>query len=50
MQGLLPNVAQTIAKPSVSPTDQDVKILGLTYIGSFNWVDATTPTIMVPGT
>ena len=47
--GLAPSAIQTIKKPVADPTDEEIKITDLSYIGSFNWVEASVPTIIVPG-
>jgi hypothetical protein len=49
MDGLIPDVLQTISKPSIPLNEPEVKIRNEEYIGSFDWVDAQTPTIVVPG-
>ena len=29
--------------------EQDIQPKNLTYIGSYNWIESTVPTIIVPG-
>jgi hypothetical protein len=49
--GLNPSLRLTIPRPDVDLVDVEigVHIRGLQYIGSYNWVDAPEPTIIVPG-
>ena len=49
LDGLLPSPIQTVTKPSASADDDEVKVNDLKYIGSYNWVEAQKPTIIVPG-
>lgn len=46
--GLKASPAQVIATPD-EDSDVNIQITGLKYIGSYNWVEARTPTIIVPG-
>ncbi|KAI8986168.1 hypothetical protein BD414DRAFT_51449 [Trametes punicea] len=51
-EGLESEALQTLAKPSPTSTSQGsraIKPENLRYIGSYNWVEETTPTIIVPG-
>lgn len=47
--GLSATPLQTISNPSTQSSDQEVEITDLHYAGSYDWVDKTTPTIIVPG-
>jgi hypothetical protein len=49
MQELFRTPLQTISKPGVGPVDGKVEISNLEYVGSYNWTDSTSPTIIVPG-
>jgi len=49
MDGLVTVPIQTIAKPTTSSIDSEIRVKNADYIGSYNWVEASTPTIMVPG-
>ncbi|GLB38579.1 putative geranylgeranyl pyrophosphate synthetase [Lyophyllum shimeji] len=40
---------QTITKLSPLSSDREVTITNLRYVGSYNWLDKPTPTIIVPG-
>jgi hypothetical protein len=42
---------ETILKPpqDFQAPEQDLQPKDLTYIGSYNWVEATVPSIIVPG-
>jgi hypothetical protein len=39
----------TIAKPGDASNSKDIVIKDLMYLGSYNWVEAKQPTIIVPG-
>ncbi|KAG6900310.1 hypothetical protein C0993_012742 [Termitomyces sp. T159_Od127] len=49
LAGLSSIPLQTILNLSPESSDQEVKITDVQYAGSYNWVDKTTPTIIVPG-
>ncbi|KAJ7258800.1 hypothetical protein B0H12DRAFT_436750 [Mycena haematopus] len=50
MEGLRPTAVQTILIPTMIPSvGKDVAITGLESIGSYNWMNASSPTIIVPG-
>ena len=49
MDGLLPDVLKSIPKPEAIPAELDVEISDVQYLASYNWIDAKTPTIVVPG-
>ncbi|KAJ6474409.1 hypothetical protein C8R47DRAFT_1144045 [Mycena vitilis] len=49
MEGLHPTPLQTINVPTVPPTAKVVAVTDLQSIGSYNWKNAPTPTIIVPG-
>ncbi|KAG6815064.1 hypothetical protein H0H93_011081, partial [Arthromyces matolae] len=49
LEGLSKITLQTIPKLSKVVSDKEVQITGLKYAGSYNWVDESTPTIIVPG-
>jgi hypothetical protein len=51
-EGLHPSPRQTIPKPDVDLSSVELietHIEGLEYVGSYNWVDSPSPTIIVPG-
>ena len=48
LEGLESKVA-TIPVPSEAGQSSPVSIQGLKVVASYNWLDATTPTIIVPG-
>lgn len=48
-EGLSTTALQTITKVEGQSSDKEVKISDFQYIGSYNWVDASSPTIIVPG-
>ena len=48
MKGLESKV-ETIPVPSEAGQSSPVSIQGLKAVASYNWLDATTPTIIVPG-
>ncbi|KAG5642419.1 hypothetical protein DXG03_002821 [Asterophora parasitica] len=47
LEGLSTTPLQTIVKPS-SGCSEEVKITDLQYVGSYNWLDEFSPTIIVP--
>jgi hypothetical protein len=47
--GLFSKPVQTIGRPDVDPEAVDISITNLEYIGSYNWVKTSSPTILVPG-
>ncbi|KAJ6476110.1 hypothetical protein C8R45DRAFT_873376, partial [Mycena sanguinolenta] len=50
IEGLRPTPLQTISIPAISTAAKEpVAISGLESIGSYNWMNASSPTIMVPG-
>ncbi|KAJ7618833.1 hypothetical protein DFH06DRAFT_1011842 [Mycena polygramma] len=49
MEGLHPTALQTVGIPTVPPTSKDVAVTDLQSIGSYNWKNAPSPTIIVPG-
>lgn len=52
-EGLVPTALQTLSRPQTTNTPQSgtaIQPEKLKYIGSYNWVDEVTPTIIVPGT
>ncbi|KAJ6555034.1 hypothetical protein DFH09DRAFT_577992 [Mycena vulgaris] len=49
MDGLRPTPLQTLAIPTTTSATKDVVITALESIGSYNWVKASSPTIIVPG-
>lgn len=49
MEGLHTTPLQTITIPLPGDEDEDIKITDYNFIGSYNWTNNTTPTIIVPG-
>ena len=49
MDGLLPDVLQTIEKPRTVESEAKVAISGVEYLASYNWTALEVPTIIVPG-
>lgn len=49
LDGLSSTPLQTISIASPQTSDKEVKITDLKYIGSYNWLDKPSPTIIVPG-
>ena len=49
MEGLHTTPLQTITIPLPGDEDGDIKITDYDFIGSYNWTNNTTPTIIVPG-
>lgn len=47
---LHPLTRQVIPRPNIETSDVDAPIRALQYVGSYNWVDSPSPTIIVPGT
>lgn len=50
-EGLKKDDTETISKLSLDlrAPEQDLQPKNLTYIGSYNWIEATVPSIIVPG-
>ena len=50
-EGLSQTVKRTLERPTVSMNSGDVPIKpeNLKYVASYNWVDESRPTIIVPG-
>lgn len=40
---------ETVSHPALQGTEEHIVPRGLKCIGSYNWIDAPTPTIIVPG-
>ncbi|KAF7365701.1 hypothetical protein MVEN_00443800 [Mycena venus] len=49
MEGLHLTSLQTLAIPTITSVAKDVRITDLKSIGSYNWMNASSPTIVVPG-
>ncbi|KAF5382621.1 hypothetical protein D9615_002760 [Tricholomella constricta] len=49
LEGLSTSPLQTISKLSPKSSDKELNITELQYVGSYNWVEKPTPTIIVPG-
>jgi hypothetical protein len=49
MHGLSQISLQTFSKPAASLADKQVEVTDLQYVGSYNWTDSASPTIIVPG-
>lgn len=50
IEGLNPNPVKTLARPTPQEvSDKVVAVRNLNYIGSFNWTNATKPTVIIPG-
>ena len=49
LEGLRTESISTISRPADESNGKDIVIKDLTYLGSYNWVDAKQPTIIVPG-
>lgn len=49
MEGLRPTPLQTLVVPTIPANAKDVAITDLESIGSYNWTNASSPTIIVPG-
>ena len=47
--GLLKEVLETLSPPILEGSERDIVPEDLVYIGSYNWVDSPSPTIVVPG-
>ena len=47
--GLLKDVLETISPPILEGSERYIVPEDLIYIGSYNWVEAPNPTIVVPG-
>lgn len=50
-EGLKKDAAETMTKLSLDlcAPEQDLQPKNLIYLGSYNWIEATTPSIIVPG-
>ena len=46
---LIKQPLETVSHPALQGTEEHIVPKGLKYIGSYNWIDAPTPTIVVPG-
>ena len=49
ISGLQKEVLETLSPPVLEGSERDIVPEGLVYIGSYNWVDSPSPTIIVPG-
>jgi len=49
VQGLSRTALQILSIPAADPAVEQVEISDLQYVGSYNWVESTSPTIIVPG-
>lgn len=49
LTGIIPYPLKTILRPKVGTMDHKIQISGLTYLGSYSWVESHVPTIIVPG-
>ncbi|KAJ6538007.1 hypothetical protein B0H19DRAFT_1213651 [Mycena capillaripes] len=49
MEGLRPTPLQNLVVPTIPASAKVVTITGLESIGSYNWTNAPSPTIIVPG-
>lgn len=49
MEGLCGAFLQTISQIPSRNADEEVKITEFRYVGSYNWTERPTPTIIVPG-
>ena len=47
--GLIKDVLETLSPLTLEGSERDIVPEDLVYIGSYNWVDSPTPTIVVPG-
>lgn len=47
--GLHPKPLKTVQRQSAKPSDEEVKIRDMEYIGSYSWTGCETPTVIVPG-
>lgn len=48
-EGLKKGSTEEISKPSVGSSTQGLQPKNATYLGSYTWIEATVPTIIVPG-
>ena len=50
-EGLNKESTEVMSKPVLNhrSPEQDIQPKNLTYIGSYNWIESTVPTIIVPG-
>ena len=51
MEGLSSTVIRTLTRPVVAmkSSDESIKPKHLKYVASYNWVDESQPTIIIPG-
>lgn len=49
LHDLIKQPLETISHPALQGTEGHIVPQGLKYIGSYNWIDVPTPTIIVPG-
>ncbi len=47
-RGLATSPIQTLDKPRIV-TEEEIKVDEVAYLGSYNWIEAEKPTILVPG-
>lgn len=47
-RGLATSPIQTLDKPRIV-TEEDIRVDDVVYLGSYNWIEADKPTILVPG-
>jgi len=48
-RGLVEGALEVIPPPTLDGSEEDTTPRDVTYIGSYNWVEAPEPTIIVPG-
>ena len=50
-EGLNKEPVQVVSKPTLASRapERDIQPKELTYLGSYNWIEATVPSIIVPG-
>lgn len=50
-EGLNKESTEVVSKPTLDyrAPGQDIQPKNLTYLGSYNWIEATVPSIIVPG-
>lgn len=48
-QDLIKQPLETVSHPALQGTEGHIVPKDLEYIGSYNWIDAPRPTIIVPG-
>ena len=49
MDDLQPNAVQVISRPQGSTNQKNAAIADVQYLASYSWIDATKPTVIVPG-